>query len=338
MVRKHQQRLRTFGDLSRSQPDVDEGETIIDPPAREVAARPVLHIEHEQPLVGTRLELVAGSDEARAWFGNNVKLGYTQIFMTQRVMTVALARLLLDVNPANRRVIRSAVDEFVNAMQNGKFESLNGESIIISREGLLNNGQNRATAVLESGIEQEFLFVFGVLRETRKTLDQNRRRNANDYLSMEGVNVAKYVSGVAMLHWMWNKHGNLNNISSSIRPGASQIAEYALEHIEELSASVHFVPRRGANLVGGIPVLAFAHWLFTQHDTIAGNNFISQLVEGTGLEDGSPILRVRERLMAGRHLARADKLELIIRAWNAHREGRQPKQIPVTKRLPEISG
>lgn len=278
---------------------------------------------------------------AQQWLEHNIRKARDGVFMAEEILTASLARELLERNDDNRRVSPSTVSEMVSCMKSGDFDSLNGETFKISVCGLLNDGQHRCHAKLESGVDFKARFIFGLPRESRKTLDQGKGRSTADYLSMDGVEAAGHIAPVALLLYYWRRLGNIakptgGSRSASLRPGRSQMAEFAQANLEQIKASLHVVPRDGCAKLGGFPIIAFAHLVFAEKNFAAATDFIDRLVRGYELEERSPILVCRSRLMAGDRLKRHERFELILRAWNAWREKRQVATLSVLNRYPEI--
>lgn len=101
-------------------------------------------------------------------------------------LTVAIATLLLTRNDENRNKKRLGIEDLVHALRMGDWTE-NGETIKISKEGLMNDGQHRCEAVVRTGIPAPTLFAFGVTRESRKTVDLTHRRTPGDILKFNGV-------------------------------------------------------------------------------------------------------------------------------------------------------
>src|SRR5688572_23502672 len=101
-------------------------------------------------------------------------------------ITPDIATALLEQNPENRHVSQRQVELFAEDMRHNRWK-LNGEAIIIARDGQLNDGQHRLWAVIAAEKTVDMLVVYGVERDTRDTLDMGRQRTSADVLSMEGV-------------------------------------------------------------------------------------------------------------------------------------------------------
>lgn len=236
-------------------------------------------------------------------------------------LTPDIAAVLLERNPANRTIKAQKVQDFAKDMKQGSWK-FNGEPIIIARDGLLNDGQHRAAAVLETRIPVEALFVFGVARDTRDTLDQGTVRTAGDYLSMKGHTNTNNLAAAAKALWQWRNYGFIAGGGSRYSPTRSEILD-VVEKNPGIERSFRFVDRKNTRQMGSPSILAFCHFAIK---SIAGdlpaNFFMDALIDGTELKAGDPILAVRNRLILDRKSLRTpERAELLFRAWNAHRIG-----------------
>jgi hypothetical protein len=285
-------------------------------------------------------------DGAVQWLEANIRKARDEgVFMTDEILTSALARELLDRNDKNRHASKTIIDEMVTSMRAEigpkGFDSMNGEAIKISICGLLNDGQHRCHAKLESGVDFRTRFIFGLPRESRLTIDQGKSRRAADYVTMQGMESGTKVSSVALLYYYWQLLGAVKRPGGSstvaYRPGPSRMAEFVKEHYDQIKRSVDSVPKEGANALGGFALIGFAHLLFAEKDFGAATNFVERLVKGVDLSEKSPIRVCRERLINGTRLRRHERWELILRAWNAWREDREVTQFTVRGHKPKIS-
>lgn len=258
---------------------------------------------------------------AKAWLDNQIEKSKDGIFSIEQTLTGPLARLLLDMNLDNRRASKHTVKDYTRQMRDGAFE-VNGQAIIISIDANLNDGQHRLLAALEADVELQMLFTFGVKRDTRKTLDQGRRRTAADFLTMDGEDATIAAAGVAHLLWQWRTFGEIKKVPN-MRLSASETAKYAEQHIDQIRNSLRVTPRRGANVVGGFPVLPFCHAIFGEIDMEQATDFITKLVSGHDIKEKSGLAAVRNRFMRRERLQFGERIELIIRGWNVDREGRE---------------
>jgi hypothetical protein len=286
-----------------------------------------------------RLSTTTGP-EAREWFEAMLRRAKREgVFVVEAMLTASLARLLLDCNDNNRPVQSAQVALLCNDMRNGHFDGLNGQTIQISICGQLNDGQHRLHAKLESLTDFSTRFMFGLPRESRLTIDQGKQRTAGDYLSMEGFKQGASAAAIGVMLAQWEMDGTLRRTGggSAWRLSRSEVAAFTSANYERIAISLQAIrPRPGISLVGGIGLLGFVHVILAQRHLQGATDFIDKLISGAELAENSPINVLRRRLTSEKRLQREEKLELILRAWNALRRGETPKVLPIHKRIPVI--
>lgn len=259
-----------------------------------------------QEVEATRME---------AWLAD--RINSDEAIVEVVTLTPVLARLLLARNRENRPISEVNLDRIKRDIHAGHF-TFNGEAIIVSHSGELNDGQHRVRAVLETGKSIRTVIVFGPARETRMTLDQGVVRTVGSYLAMKGFTDANNLAASASYLWQYRNLERLSTTGSE-RPTKTEVM-LLLDHYRDLGDSVQFVSRSGAQTVASRSLLAFSHYILAK----AGGesdaaDFINRLIDGNSLDAKNPILYARNRLIgmkaksAGRP---TDKAELIIRAWN----------------------
>jgi hypothetical protein len=82
-------------------------------------------------------------------------------------------------------------------------------------------------------------------------------------------------------------------------------------------------------------MMAFLHYIFSRIDADAAAEYCNSVLDGIGLEEGSPAYTVREKLMvnsATRHgkLTTVAIAAFLIKGWNAFREGRALRALRFT--------
>lgn len=243
-------------------------------------------------------------------------------------LTPSLARLLLARNPDNRRLSADSVEKYARDIVNGNWR-FNGEPVVVAKDGLLNDGQHRCEAVVLAGEAISVVFVFGVDRDSRFTLDQGRMRKAGDYLNMHGHDDALVLASAAGHLWQYRTQ---NRLSSQMRYRATKSEVLALvENTPGLVDAVAAIPKKGSQTVGGRSLLALCYFVFSEKaGPAAAGEYIAALMSGASLSVRSPILYARNRLIdsTGRLLIN-ERAELMFRSWNAHRRGEHPKVLPI---------
>lgn len=235
-------------------------------------------------------------------------------------LTPELAAILLERNPANRKIKTAKVDDFAKDIQSGAWK-LNGEAIIIADDGRLNDGQHRCAAVVQAQRAIAVFMVFGVPRDTRDTLDQGVNRSSADYLGIHGNVDTNHLAAAAKFVWMWRTYGFISS-GGRQSPTRSEIVD-TVEKNPGIVSSLSAVNFTGSGLFSSRSSLAFCHFAFkTVAKDVDVSFFFDSLLGGANLKAGDPILAVRNRLIAERKALRAsEKIELLFRAWNAHRLG-----------------
>ena len=275
-----------------------------------------LHIESSRKKLGIWLDSLIEKSKAKP---------ISQIIQ----LTPEMAEMLLDRNPANRKVSEGTVEAYTHEIARGAWV-FNGEPIIVSNTGELNDGQHRCRAVIEAGRPIETVLIVGIKRETRTTLDQGRARTSADYLSMEGNTNTNVLAAAANMVWQYRNKGLLSTAGRD-KATKSEVLEIVAEN-PGLTRSVAMVQVAAAAAVGGQSVLAFAHFTFrtTDHPEDA-DYFIHSILTGAGLKAGSPILYARNRLIGERGRIRANgKAEVIFKGWNAWRRGESLSRMIIT--------
>lgn len=257
---------------------------------------------------------------ASIWLDAEVKRAQRGVTAQQVDLTPELADALLDRNPSNRKLKQTFVDRYTRDMLAGSWQ-FNGEAVIVSGDGALNDGQHRCAAVIKSGVTIPVILIVGVARETRTTLDQGATRIIGDYLAMEGFHYSKETGAAASYALQWGRAGLLASGPNS-RPTKSEI----LNFVRATPSLVRSVEKFGSvkcNAIGGPSLLAFCYYAcWSVSDKNAADEFFDPFVSGEGLKAGSPILYVRNRIMNERRTLRLnDRAELIFRAWNAFQRG-----------------
>lgn len=264
-----------------------------------------LHIESARKKLGIWLDNLVEKSKAKP---------ISQIVQ----LTPEMAEMMLDRNPNNRKIAKTLVETYAHEISRGAWV-FNGEPVIISDTGELNDGQHRCAAVVEANKPIEVLLLVGIKRETRTTLDQGRVRTAGDFLSMQGNVNTLVLAASANYAWQFRHHGWLTSTRKATK---SEVLEM-VEANPALIRSVAMAQVSSAAAVGGPSVLAFIHFILrgTQHPEDA-DYYIHSLMSGAGLKNGSPILYARNRLINERGRIRAnEKAEVMIKGWNAWRRG-----------------
>src|SRR6478752_7201216 len=106
--------------------------------------------------------------------------------------TPEVANRMLDRNTHNRPLKQGDILKWATEMEAGNWQ-LNGEAIKVATNGDILDGQHRlyAVALQDDGKAIPFTVIRGLAPEAQKTMDQGRRRDLADILSLEGVDASR---------------------------------------------------------------------------------------------------------------------------------------------------
>lgn len=248
------------------------------------------------------------------------------------LLTPSIAKFLLDSNEDNRPIKLSSLSSLTQDIASGRF-ALNGETLVVSACGRLNDGQHRCHAVIETGVAVQCFIVFGVARSSRSTVDQGIARTSGDVLSMEGFPYANHVACVAGYILNYRRVGVL--VPDSLkRVSREEIRKFCRENYASLVEGYLFVrepSRRGGIRVASDTLLAFCHYIFSQTDKEKANVFLDKLIRGIDLSDKDPIYVCRQRLVnCERRTPIAHKAQMIFKGWLAFVDGRTIHKIKLS--------
>jgi len=282
-------------------------------------------------MMATVLERIAPAKPKRPeagtvhWFNECVERGRREAegggFHTEvAILTPGLAGELLRRNPDNRHIRKTKVAQFTRDILADRFQ-LNGEAIKITPDGLLNDGQHRATAVIEANRPITTLFIFGVERETRTTLDQGASRGAGDYLSMDGVQNATTQASITRQLLSYERTKGKSLSEATYVTNAEVLDRVARD--PKIAESAHFatIHAKAARHHVAPAIVGLCHYILADLSEIEANEYLTQVCTGEGLTKRDPAYAVRDRLLTlGK--SRQLKVHAIFRGWNAYRQGK----------------
>jgi hypothetical protein len=250
------------------------------------------------------------------------------------------AEQMLGTMRANRKLSSRTVTRLAKMMKEGLWV-YDGSPIRFNTRGELVDGQHRLWALLEAEHEDKFLVVRGVAPEAMATMDTGKSRSFSDILSLEDSQLAQVHSLAAAVQiiyrWEDGRRGAALATSGAGNAGTVPNA-VLLEFFRENRDRLVEVASTAANRhrVRGISgaAMALALWIFEAIDSADSEFFFGRLKDGVGLEEGHPILALRgyiSRALAGqsgRAAISSDlSIALLIKAWNAYREGDKIRQL-----------
>jgi hypothetical protein len=246
-------------------------------------------------------------------------------------VTPAMAREWLEGKVANRSLSPLVVARYAEDMRHGRW-LVNGETLKFGEDGRLFDGQHRLHAVVAANTPVEMLTFRGDSAELMATIDSGRKRSLGDQLRLRGHREWGGLAAAISHLFRWEHRRTF--VRSCLCPGDSPTVQEALLFLDRhpgLEACLESCGGRSRNAVlrGGLG--AALYFILSGVDAKDCEHFFKHLNSGAALEDGSPILALRTRLMArpafGRSLATDERAALTFKAWNLFRRGDKVKVV-----------
>jgi hypothetical protein len=272
-----------------------------------------------------------------SWLAERIEKGKSGPFVEIVAITPEIAKRLLELNDGNRPINERLIAEISADIENNRWE-LNGETIVVSSVGLLNDGQHRLEAVLRTQKTIQSAIMFGVVRESRMTVDMGRQRTAANFLAMSGATHATHSASITKLLILFESNiydagrGGVNN------PTKQAIRLYYKNHRKEIIAAIDALKGEKFTRNVGMTPLAVAHIITNRANKEDAAVFFSRALTGVSIKQNDPILFLRQRFMEKNvGLRTHERLETLLRYWNAWKSGRKiSKAIPREGAYPKV--
>ncbi|MCW2240768.1 hypothetical protein [Azospirillum canadense] len=202
------------------------------------------------------------------------------------------ARTLLERNTSNRGKVEPITARYARDMEAGEFRSLNGQTVKMAETGRLLDAQHRMEAILRSGESLPFVFVEGLPETVFVAMDRTDTRTFKDVLLDRKVSNAGTIAAATKLEYLWeqSRFKKVHGVSPSNpeltavlarNPGLEDGHWYNDDKMRQ-----RMVPA----------ACCWIEYRLKQADAALAAEFLAKLKSGAGLEEGDPILVLRERL------------------------------------------
>jgi site-specific DNA-cytosine methylase len=236
-----------------------------------------------------------------------------------------LARAVLEeFNTGNRRVNQRKVTQLADQMRSGEFENT-GEPLIISAEGVLNDGQHRLFALVEAGAEIDMDVRFGIPRRAFSKTDTGMSRNPADVLTILGVRHGSDIARAVRL-LILHKRGLPESVRSFVSNDEIARAFDCWKDIADVAEQVsqHVIPRS----IRGAALLATAYMASRSPAKAQLDAWLEILATGLGAARDNPAYVARERILrandapVGTRELLLERLGMLIKSWNSFADNR----------------
>jgi len=264
-------------------------------------------------------------------------------------VTPAQAQAWLDNEGANRRLKKRTVERYAAFMLRGEWR-MTAEPIKLDAQASVRDGQHRLAAIVLSGMTVPLLVIRGVTEDAFDVMDTGKARTPADVLSIHGytTTVGKAAAIRSLILIERQGHVNPSTVAARALYSGPVVLAYAQQHPEIEETYPLAQTLAAAGLQGGPGTWAAALTLLWRIDQDATREMVRYLLSGAGMNAGHPLLALRNRavnrdarLYTRGPEGRQELLGMIIKAWNAWRQGESLTRLtwrPKEPSLPEIDG
>lgn len=259
-------------------------------------------------------------------------------------VTPELAEDLLRLNTQNRPMKNNVIERYSNDMKAGKF-FFTGESIKISRDGVLLDGQHRLISVVNTRVPIKTNIQTGLDPAIFTVLDTGSLRSFSDILALKDYkyyNSLPAVSKFITLIEAGNGFGNLTGKHLRGNEAMLALVQTLDKELLEESCKLAFDFKR-TKFIEYTLIVAFLYVLTTKGRSQDAQDFLQLLSTGDGLGSSSNsavwLLRNRliENLTSSTRLTLDAKYFLLASCWNAYVKQKPMKKLPkITPEMPNL--
>lgn len=242
---------------------------------------------------------------------------------------VATADALLLRNTRNRRINQQNLNKILTDMRNDDYR-FTGGSIVMSTTGTLLDGQHRLTGVVTSCVSIEVVLVTGVEPQAQTNMDSGRVRTLPEILRLAGeVNENSLAAAIVGIQ-SWERGERASDSSTGLTTINTSL-EFLDENpvLRDIVREAYSVSQRVQGLTN--KQVSQMIWAFDKLDQGDRVDFFAKLMSGAGLEEGNPVLVLRNFLVkdasAPSRVSSHHRAAIVCKAWNAYRAGTTVKSL-----------
>ena len=248
-------------------------------------------------------------------------------------ITPELAEQWLEWNGGNRRLSMPHVIKLSKEIEAGNW-MLNGQCLVFSDEGNLLDGQHRLGAIAYTGKSILTDVRFGVDPESFKTIDQGKKRNAADVLSIEGLSNSSHVAAAAKIVIVYNTvDGNDSVAGTSTVPSNSTILKWVNSNpqiLDDVTLGLSLYLASDRTVLSASKIAAYI--FISRGANPETEKFFTLLCTGVPMTDRGPVYHLRRSLIRSkvdktRSLNRTIERKMVVKAWNYWSKGKEMNRL-----------
>ena len=247
--------------------------------------------------------------------------------LTVVTLTPEEATRLLECNTLNRPLNELHVKRIANQIISGKWQ-FNGDSIKLSDDNQVLDGQHRLWAVVEAQLPIQTVIVKGIKREAFSTIDTLRKpRSGADVLALNGATgYRQYLS--AALQWLlrWQR-GTLETYRAPANRIENSDIELAFHENPGMARAIERVC--GLRGLASPSLVGFFYYILTNRSPELAERMVFTLENPAGISMNDPFFRLRLYFTSDT-IKKKDSImtiALMIKAANAAFQGKEIKHL-----------
>jgi hypothetical protein len=258
---------------------------------------------------------------------NETYTGETEMRIERQLITPALAGELLKNNKKNRHYSKHHLQRYAKDMKDGKWMSDTSETIKISKNGNIVDGQHRLRAIIESNVIIPMHIAFDVDESIMDFIDTGKPRTATDVFSIYQIPHAKRLPSIISYYQSYKQgYSGLNMGAGRISSTNSRLLEMYYENelywqdVAQKTGNWYkkFATILPPSIIGGL----YCYFKDTSEED--AEIFFDQLCSGYHISNNT-IADLRNILIRDktslRKISNEHKIAIIIKTWNAFRKG-----------------
>jgi hypothetical protein len=243
----------------------------------------------------------------------------------KELITPSRAKELLEANINNRRVRAKVVNRYAQDMLAGRWKQDTGETMKISKSGIVLDGQHRLYGIVKANIPIFFHIAYGIDDSVSDVLDTGSGRSASDVFRLNRItNESSMPSIIQMYHLL--KNNNFACKQKDMRLTNAQLLQKYNEHEilwQDICKKSHnwylsFAKILPKSFIGGF------YSVFKEIDLELAEQFMNELCTVINVSNETMLL-LRNKLiqdkMSQRKISPTLKTIFMIKAWNCFVKG-----------------
>ena len=250
-------------------------------------------------------------------------------FDGERVMlTPEQATTLLEHNQTNRPIKDQHVKRIAGQIVSGKWR-FNGDTIKISEDGGILDGQHRLWAIIEAKIAVETIIIRGIARDAFATIDTVRApRSGGDTLSLLGVSRHRNIVSGAVAWYIRHKRGVLDTYRAPQNRVENSDIEDTFDRNRNIVKAVEQAMR--IRRLANPSVIGFVYYVAANRNPALAARMIAVLENPAGVSVHDAFFLLRSHFTSGYDPKKRDPVQsiaLAFKALNAAHSGLELKQL-----------